>query len=578
MRVYELKIIIKDFDMNYEVLKSLTILYVEDELELQTEVKYNISPFVKEIITKNNGQDGLDYFLENQDNIDMIITDILMPIKNGIEMVNEIREINYEIPIIYTTAFNDNEFLLKTVGQSIDAYILKPIDLESLIKGMIKASVKVENDRLKAKLLSLNKDLEIDVSNKTEQLEIKNKELLKQLYTDSLTNLKNRLALREDLNKYKHPIIAIFDIDQFKGINDLYGIDVGNSVLIKIANILAELSGEDVEVYRTGSDEFILLQECQVYTDEYEKRIKNIITTINSESLYINEYELHVYVDVTVGISHDHIGCLEKADIALREAQQGHLSYLMYTDTLSLDSKYENDIKWTEIIREAVANNNIVPYYQPIVDKDENIIKYESLMRLIDKDEVISPFFFLEISKKAKFYSIMMKMMIKQTFNLIKKTQKDITINLSIQDIYNKQMVEYIKSELIQLQIAKNVIFEITESESINDYEKVYQFIIEVKKLGCRIAIDDFGSGYSNFSYILKLQPDYLKIDGSLIKDIHINENSFIITRTIAQFAQQLGIQTIAEYVHNEEVFEILKKLKIDAYQGFYFSEPKEFL
>ena len=564
--------------MNYEVLKSLTILYVEDELELQTEVKYNISPFVKEIITKNNGQDGLDYFLENQDNIDMIITDILMPIKNGIEMVNEIREINYEIPIIYTTAFNDNEFLLKTVGQSIDAYILKPIDLESLIKGMIKASVKVENDRLKAKLLSLNKDLEIDVSNKTEQLEIKNKELLKQLYTDSLTNLKNRLALREDLNKYKHPIIAIFDIDQFKGINDLYGIDVGNSVLIKIANILAELSGEDVEVYRTGSDEFILLQECQVYTDEYEKRIKNIITTINSESLYINEYELHVYVDVTVGISHDHIGCLEKADIALREAQQGHLSYLMYTDTLSLDSKYENDIKWTEIIREAVANNNIVPYYQPIVDKDENIIKYESLMRLIDKDEVISPFFFLEISKKAKFYSIMMKMMIKQTFNLIKKTQKDITINLSIQDIYNKQMVEYIKSELIQLQIAKNVIFEITESESINDYEKVYQFIIEVKKLGCRIAIDDFGSGYSNFSYILKLQPDYLKIDGSLIKDIHINENSFIITRTIAQFAQQLGIQTIAEYVHNEEVFEILKKLKIDAYQGFYFSEPKEFL
>lgn len=578
MRIYELKKIIKDFDMNYEVLKSLTILYVEDEIELQTEVKYNISPFVKEIITKNNGQDGLDYFIENQDNIDMIITDILMPIKNGIEMVNEIRVINYEIPIIYTTAFNDNEFLLKTVGQSIDAYILKPIDLESLIKGMTKASVKVENDRLKAKLQSLNKDLLIDVSNKTTQLETKNKELIKQLYTDSLTGLKNRLALREDLNKYKYPIIAIFDIDQFKGINDLYGIDVGNSVLIKIANILSELSGEDVEVYRTGSDEFILLQECLVYTNEYEKKIKNIITTINSESLYIKEYELHVYVDVTVGISHDHIGCLEKADIALREAQQGHLSYLMYTDCLSLDTKYENDIKWTEVIREAVANNNIIPYYQPIVDKDENIIKYESLMRLIDKDKVISPFYFLEISKKAKFYSIMMKMMIKQTFNLIKKTGKDITINLSIQDIYNKQMVEYIKSQLIQLQIAKNVIFEITESESINDYEKVYQFIIEVKKLGCRIAIDDFGSGYSNFSYILKLQPDYLKIDGSLIKDIHINENSFIITRTIAQFAQQLGIQTIAEYVHNEEVFEILKKLKIDSYQGFYFSEPKEFL
>jgi YesN/AraC family two-component response regulator len=83
--------------MNYEILKSLTILYVEDEIELQNEVKYNISPFVKEIITKNNGQEALDYFLEKQDKIDMIVTDILMPIKNGIDMVNDIREINYEI-------------------------------------------------------------------------------------------------------------------------------------------------------------------------------------------------------------------------------------------------------------------------------------------------------------------------------------------------------------------------------------------------------------------------------------------------------------------------------------------------
>jgi len=562
--------------MNYEVLKSLTILYVEDEIELQTEVKYNILPFVKEIITKNNGQEALDYFKENQDTIDMIITDILMPIKNGIEMVNEIREIDYEIPIIYTTAFNDNEFLLKTVGQSIDAYILKPIDLESLIKGIKKASVKVENERLKSTLKSLNKDLEIDVSNKAEELEIKNKELIKQLYTDTLTRLGNRIALREDLENYKNPIIAIIDIDEFKGINDLYGIDVGNAVLIKIANTISELSDDDVKVYRTGSDEFITLQDCKTYTSDYEKNIKNIISRINSTSLYLEEYKLNVYVDVTVGIAHDYTDCLEKADIALREAQQGHLSYLMYTDDLSLDTKYENDIKWTEIIREAVANEKIVPYYQPIVDKDQNIIKYESLMRLIDKDKVISPFFFLDISKKAKYYTIMMKMMIEKTFNLIKETGKEITINLSIQDIYNKQMVDYIKTQLIQLQIAKNVIFEITESESINDYDKVHQFIIEVKKLGCRIAIDDFGSGYSNFSYILKLKPDFLKIDGSLIKDIHKDESSFIITKTIAEFAQALGISTIAEYVHNEEVFEILKKLKIDAYQGFYFSEPKE--
>jgi len=564
--------------MNYEILKTLTILYVEDELDLQQEVSYNISPFIKEIITKNNGQEAFEFFEKNHQHIDMVITDILMPIKNGIDMVNDIRKINYEIPIIYTTAFNDSEYLLKTVGQSIDAYILKPINVEDLLKGIGKACVKVENERLKIKLLEMNKNLISDVSDKSNELEHKNKELLNQLHTDSLTGLQNRLSLRKDLKECKNPIVAIFDIDEFKGINDLYGIDVGNTVLIKIANIISELSGPEIKVYRTGSDEFITLQDDKVFTLAYEKKVKNIITHINTKSLYLEKHNISVYVDVTVGISHDYKSCLEKADIALRQAQASHLSYLMYRDDLNLDSKYKNDIKWTEIIREAVRSKNIVAYFQPIVDRNQNIIKYESLMRIKDKEKVISPFYFLDISKKAKYYSIMMKMMIEQTFQLIKESKKDITINLSIQDIYNQQMVDYIKSELIRLNISKHVIFEITESESIQSYDKIYEFISDVKKLGCRIAIDDFGSGYSNFSYILKLQPDYLKIDGSLIKDIHTNENSFIITKTIAEFAQRLGISTIAEYVHNVEVFEILKKLNIDSYQGFYFSEPKEYL
>ena len=296
--------------MNYEILKTLTILYVEDALELQDEVAYNLSPFVKKIITKNNGEEAFAFFEENQASIDMIITDILMPLKNGIDMVHDIRNINYEIPIIYTTAFNDNEYLLKTVGQSIDAYILKPINVESLLKGISKACVKVENERLKAKLLEMNKNLVTDVSAKSDELEKKNKELLKQLHTDSLTGLANRIALREDLEKCNNPIVTIFDIDEFKGINDLYGIDVGNTVLIKIANIISELSGEHIKVYRTGSDEFITLQDEKVFMPEYEKKIKSIIAQINAQSLYLKKHDISVYVDVTVGIAHDYKNCL----------------------------------------------------------------------------------------------------------------------------------------------------------------------------------------------------------------------------------------------------------------------------
>ncbi len=553
-----------------------TILVIDDIEETRNVICKILRRNGYHVLEAENGVGGLKMIETEQP--DIVITDILMPFKNGIDMVNEIREINYDIPIIYTTAFNDNEFLMKTIGQSIDAYTLKPIDLESLLKGIIKASVKVENERVKFKLLELNKNLEVDVIKKSEQLELKNKELEKQLFTDNLTKLRNRLSLREDIKDYSNPIIAIFDIDEFKGINDLYGIDVGNAVLIKIANIISKLSDNDVKVYRTGSDEFITLQNNPIYSNSYEEDIVSIISHINSTSLYLDEYNLNVYVDITVGIAHDDKECLEKADIALREAQFTHLSYLKYTDDLKIDTKYANDIKWTEIIREAVLNKKIFPFFQPIVDKNKKIIKYESLMRLENEGKIISPIHFLEISKKAKYYTIMMKMMIEQTFQLIKEKAIDITINLAIQDIYNKQMVDFIEEKLVELKIAKNVIFEITESESINDYDKVYKFITEVKKLGCRIAIDDFGSGYSNFSYILKLQPDFLKIDGSLVKDIHKNENSFIITKTISEFAQRLGIKTIAEYVHNEEVFEILKLLEIDSFQGYYFSEPKESL
>jgi EAL domain-containing protein (putative c-di-GMP-specific phosphodiesterase class I) len=145
---------------------------------------------------------------------------------------------------------------------------------------------------------------------------------------------------------------------------------------------------------------------------------------------------------------------------------------------------------------------------------------------------------------------------------------------VSIEDIVNSEFIDFLEHDLISKKIAHLITFELLESESITDYKKVISFIDRVKKLGCKIAIDDFGSGYSNFTYLLKLKPDYIKIDGSSVKNIHTDENSYLITKTINDFAHNLGIKTIAEFVHCEEVFTILKELGVDEFQGFYFSEP----
>ena len=124
---------------------------------LQEEIKENLSPFVKRILTAGDGEEGLALFHAHEQEIDLIITDISMPKLNGIEMVDTIRKTNFEVPVIYTTAFNDSEHLQRTVSQSVDAYIIKPIDFEALLQGIHKASLKVENQRLKSELTELIK-------------------------------------------------------------------------------------------------------------------------------------------------------------------------------------------------------------------------------------------------------------------------------------------------------------------------------------------------------------------------------------------------------------------------------------
>jgi EAL domain-containing protein (putative c-di-GMP-specific phosphodiesterase class I) len=147
-------------------------------------------------------------------------------------------------------------------------------------------------------------------------------------------------------------------------------------------------------------------------------------------------------------------------------------------------------------------------------------------------------------------------------------------MNLSIEDILNRDTVEFLKEKLKNCKFANLITFEILEDENISNYDNVIDFINNMKRYDCNIAIDDFGSGYSNFIYLLKLKPDFLKIDGSLIKDIHNDTNAFFIVKAINDFAHSLGMQTVAEFVHSKEVFDIVRELNIDVFQGYHFHQP----
>ena len=151
-------------------------------------------------------------------------------------------------------------------------------------------------------------------------------------------------------------------------------------------------------------------------------------------------------------------------------------------------------------------------------------------------------------------------------------------MNLSFKDILNYEFIDYLNNALEKLKFEdrNRLVFEILESENLSDYDFLEEFVLKYKKLGVKIAIDDFGSGYSNFIRIIRLKPDYLKIDGSLIKNIDKDNNSYEIVKSIIAFSKTLNIRTIAEYVHSEEIFNLLLELGVDEFQGYYFGKPDE--
>jgi len=230
-------------------------------------------------------------------------------------------------------------------------------------------------------------------------------------------------------------------------------------------------------------------------------------------------------------------------------------------------------------LKKVVESGSIEPYFQAIYNtKTMKIEKYESLMRLIDISsfEAYSVFPYLEVSKKIKLYEKMMRMMIEKTFLFFSDKEVEFSINLSYEDISNKSFIDFLYKMISSFKKPSNIIFEILETDFIEDFDIVVEFTKSVRMYGCKIAIDDFGSGFSSMENILRLKPEYIKIDGSLIKNLHISKESQTLVKNITNIAKDLNCKTVAEYVHCKEVFTIVKELNVDYLQGFYLHKPEK--
>jgi len=402
----------------------------------------------------------------------------------------------------------------------------------------------------------------------------------KRSFIDPLTKIYNRQYLHEFLNtsSLEHYQLMMIDLDHFKQVNDNYGHDVGDKVLINIVGqIKNSIRQEDILV-RFGGEEFLVLihkrslDTCLIIAE----RIRDSVMTHE-----IQVVDKQILMTISIGINpfpsyaKNFDEAVKIADEQLYNAKISGRNCVKVSEevnkTQSQTSKRIGDVK------SAIDEERIICVYQPIVStKNGKIQKYEMLLRLLDtQGAIIPPLEFLPAIRHTNVYINITKIVIDFAIKTLKEHSFELSLNLDLQDIVNDDIMNLIKDGFSQNpELAKRLTIEILEHEEITNFKIIKERINSLKNLGFTIAIDDFGSGYANFQYLLHLDIDILKIDGSLIRDIDTNKNSYHIVETIGNFAKKMNIKTIAEQVETVHELKTIKSLNIDYVQGYLLGKP----
>jgi len=292
--------------------------------------------------------------------------------------------------------------------------------------------------------------------------------------------------------------------------------------------------------------------------------------------------ENHINVTISIGINR-HPDRFKTIDQAIKYTDE--MLYMAKKDgrnciRLEEIKQHSNAVQKMsiDVIKEAFEQKRVICYYQPIYNaKDLSIDKYEALVRIVTNEgKIIGPYFFLEEIFSTTLYTELTATVIDIVFKQIRAKEKNISLNLNFSDIIDTKTYSTVANGIkMHKDLAKFLTIELLEYEKLEEFEILKERIVEIKSYGCKIAVDDFGSGYANYEIFKRLPIDVIKIDGSLIKDITESEMSFKIVKSIIFFAKELNISVIAEFVHSKEVMQSVQDLGAEYLQGFYLCEPK---
>ena len=418
---------------------------------------------------------------------------------------------------------------------------------------------------------------------------------IRMAYYDFLTGLGNRRKFQEEFTqkllsaeRYGYQLALFYlDLDRFKEINDTSGHEAGDSFLKMVANTLKEAIRSTDLLCRLGGDEFTLLMpHADVSGVEHiAKKINQVLKGLvfqHQDKTYTASTSIGVAIFPMHGKTVSEL--MAHADLAMYKAKElGRGRHHLFNPDFDYRNKLNQTVYWRNLLEDAISNDKFVLFYQPILTiKSNDITHYECLVRLqMDDGKILAPSDFVsraeELGLIGKVDRIVLKKAVEQHLEFNRQgLNHKLSVNISKRSFEDPAIFDYFAELFKNPEVdQKRIIFEITDTAAISNYQSTNILINKITDLGCILALNDFGVEYPSLHYLKNAPVDYVKIDGSLIRQLDKSNDDKIFVKTLIELAQAFGKKTVAEYVENEEILTILKEFGLDYAQGYYIGKPK---
>ena len=586
--------------------KKLKLLCVDSDDTIRQSLVKTFSRIFAQVDDAADGYDGLNHFKINQH--DLIITETDLRNYSALQMIEQIRKISPSQHVIAISKDKDVESLLAWSNSGIQGYVLKPINMQILLESMYKscsflyanaqklqqvedfAKIKAQKQQLQTHYEANENKLQAALAYERKRLGrllAQEKALLARVrdseakvksirYSDDLTGLKNKHALKDAIAKEGEKALLFIDMDHFESINTLYGMGYGNKVLKETASRLERFLPSNTDLFRISADEFVILIDAPTPNQELLLS-QQILSMFQQAPIIIGDIEF----DISFSMGMDrgsHSQLFVHAKTASSEAKEkGRAQMVVFKDNSDYVKRQRETLYWIQTVKDALKNDRVMSYYQPIHNNESRSVdKYEALCRILDKEgNILSANEFIHPAHLAGLTTKISRVMIDKAFKYFSSNSYAFTLNISAQDFHENYLEEFLQYKCDYYHIlSSRVYLEVVESITINGTDETLHQIQRLRAKGFNITIDDFGVEQSVFSRLLRLEAKTIKIDSSFIKNIDVNLSHQMIVQNIVAFAKRIGAQTIAEFVETQAVYEKVCELGIDYSQGYYIGEP----